>query len=113
MLDRECTQCHQSRFAGDFRDPDLAYAALMDPDRRVGRLCNANETAILRVVVPGEPEQSGLWQLVGVGYNGCRQKYGMPKFDPRGLLIDFAPEDAQQIRDWILDGAILDAADGN
>lgn len=103
-----CTSCHNEPFRGDFRDPDSAYAALTDPQRAVGHICNQGETPILEVVVPGDPDRSGLWRLVGVGYHGCATVYGMPKNDARGILRDFDPAGADAIRTWISRGAPKD-----
>ena len=105
---RQCTGCHQTSLRGDFRTADGAYAALFDETRVVGLICNAGETERLRVIEPGDPEASGLWRLVGVGYHGCATTYGMPKSDPRGILRDFDPDGAERIRRWIAQGAARD-----
>lgn len=108
LLARSCTGCHRSSFRGDFRSAEGAYAALTDPNRSVGRICNDGETPILPVVTPGDPTQSGLWWLVGEGYGGCARPYGMPKGNARGILADFDPRGAALIHAWIGQGAVLD-----
>ena len=106
ILNSECILCHNGPFRGDFRDPASTYAVLTDPQRAVGYICNSDdESPVLPVLVPGDPEGSGLWWLVGIGYHGCDSVYGMPKFDPRGILADFNPAAAETIRTWIAQGA--------
>ena len=105
ILVRECAQCHNGFFRGDFRTPESAYTALTDSTRAVGHICNTNESPILPIIKSGDPEKSGLWHLIGVGYHGCEQLYGMPKFDPRGILLDFDSNAATVIHQWITEGA--------
>lgn len=109
ILASECAMtCHVGGVYGDFRTPETAYAALSDTTRRVGRFCNEGETPLLPVLSPGDPDGSGLWRLIGIGYRGCADVvYGMPK-DGRGLLRDFNPSAAELIRSWIERGAAND-----
>lgn len=100
-----CVTCHDGPFRGDFRTAGTAYAALFEQNRAVGLICNGGETPRLPVITPGDPERSGLWRLVGVGYRGCGWVYGMPKNDSRGILKDIDPAAVEAIRAWILQGA--------
>ncbi|MBL9037141.1 MAG: hypothetical protein JNG84_01380, partial [Archangium sp.] len=105
VLRRDCAGCHDTANIGDFRTATSAYTALTDPNRRSGSMCRAASEPVLQLVVPGSPEDSGLWHLIAVGYRGCGGVYGMPKGDGRGLLIDFDPDTAVRIQLWIREGA--------
>jgi hypothetical protein len=102
-LERHCTDCHDNSFTGDFNTPDLAFATLTDPSRVVGYLCGWAPDELVPVITPGDRERSGLW-LVSIGTCDAGT-YGMPKYDPDGLLIDIDPDAVDRIGRWIDAGA--------
>jgi hypothetical protein len=60
---------------------------------------------LVPLLSPGDPDGSGFWRLIAIGYRGCRGiVYGMPKNGP-ALLRDFNPDAAELIRSWIANGA--------
>ena len=107
ILASECLECHVTPLYGDFRTAESAYATLSDPKRMVGNICSEGDP-LLPLLSPGDPDGSGLWRLIAIGYRGCTGiVYGMPKNRP-ALLGDFNPDAAELIRSWISNGAPVD-----
>ena len=107
ILASECLECHVTPQYGDFRTAESAYATLSDPKRMVGNICSEGDP-LLPLLSPGDPEGSGLWRLIAIGYRGCTGiVYGMPKNRP-ALLRDLNPDAAELIRSWIANGAPAD-----
>jgi hypothetical protein len=121
VLVEHCVICHDHNAtigAGDFLTAETAWTHLTGPAMTLpaGFPFPCGERALPPgglLVVPGDPDASPLWQLVGMGFDtetgecpgspGMRR--GMPKLDPRGILADIDPDGAEKIELWIEEGA--------
>lgn len=109
VLTANCIACHDTLFLGDYRTAETAWPALTGPARALPFGFGCSDSPPEGLVVPGDPNKSALWQLVGIGFDRdtgeCPGDVGMPKNSPAGILRDFDPDGAELIRRWIEDGA--------
>jgi hypothetical protein len=87
LIEGECVSCHPV-----LEDPDLLVEIPQDI---------ADETGVY--VVPGDPENSYLWQLI----SGSDPEY----FMPMGLAEPLPLETVQNVEKWILEGAVIPSED--
>lgn len=101
-----CLDCH---FTGAYLDltPEHAGDSLFQPPQNT---CFENGTTVARPRVdPGEPDNSLLWiKIADLDFSlECGRE--MPLGQPEGPLLQGAPDEAQRIYDWIVQGAVIDA----
>lgn len=115
VLVEHCARCHAAGVTfGAFDTAQTAWPYLTGPLQALptGFHCGGQPVQRERLIVPGDPATSPLWQLVGMGFDvetgECPgrpgHRMGMPK-DAAGILADVDPDAATLIERWILAGA--------
>ncbi len=117
VLVEHCVDCHDEHVTfGQFHTASTAWPYLTGPMRALpsGFRCGDQPVQRERLVIPGDPVASPLWQLVGMGFDRdtgeCPgrpwNRTGMPKNAPtEGILADIDPAAASVIEQWIVQGA--------